>query len=216
MVNVNTRHCSHDSCMKKPYFNVEGSKTAVYCRQHADDGMVDVLSKRCSQDSCTKQPGFNFVGSRTSAFCKQHAEDGMVNVRTRRLSDVSRRTMRVLGVASNVETSAGIMLDTDLLDDSKFRVRKRSMCARDGKQPPRSPGHCHLKGGVVENAQMGLSNEVSHTLSSHTFRSEVADDTGGAAVKKTGHVTSEVLAPFLDDHHAGEAIKTKMEVVVLL
>ena len=65
---------------------MEGSKTAVYCRQHADDGMVDVCKKRCSHDSCTKVPTFNFQGSRTSAYCKQHAEDGMVDITNKHCS----------------------------------------------------------------------------------------------------------------------------------
>ena len=42
MVHVPARRCSHDSCTKRPSFNVEGSKTAVYCKQHAEDGMVNI------------------------------------------------------------------------------------------------------------------------------------------------------------------------------
>ncbi|CAN0505601.1 unnamed protein product, partial [Laminaria digitata] len=69
--------CSYDDCTTQPSFNVEGCKTAVYCRQHARGGMVNVYSRRCSHDSCTRQPSFNVEG-KTAAFCKQHAEHGMV------------------------------------------------------------------------------------------------------------------------------------------
>ena len=89
MVDVFRKRCSHDACTKIPCFNVEGSRTPAYCKQHAKDGMVDITNKRCSHDSCTRRPSFNAEGSRTAAFCKRHAEDGMVNVRTRHCSHVS-------------------------------------------------------------------------------------------------------------------------------
>ena len=80
------RRCVHPQCMKFASYNLEGSKTAVFCKQHSEDGMVNVISLRCSHVSCTRQPSFNAEGSRTAAFCKQHAEDGMVNIRITRCS----------------------------------------------------------------------------------------------------------------------------------
>lgn len=64
MVDVHNRHWSHDARMVRPNFNIEGSKTDVYCNQHADDGMVNVIGKRCSHDSCSKAPSFNGESSR--------------------------------------------------------------------------------------------------------------------------------------------------------
>ena len=61
-------------------------KIAAYCRQHAEDGMLDVRSKRCSYKSCTTWPSFNVKGSKTGAYCRQHAEDGMVDVSNKRCS----------------------------------------------------------------------------------------------------------------------------------
>ena len=86
MVDVRSkrRTCAHDNCARLPKFNREGSKTAAYCKQHAEDGMVDVCHKRCSHDSCTKHPVFNVEGSKVAVYCKQHAGDGMVNVLSRR------------------------------------------------------------------------------------------------------------------------------------
>ena len=85
-MDVRSRRCSHDSCTKRPSFNVEGSKTAVYCRQHAMDGMVYVHSRCWLHDSCTKHPGFNVAGSKTAAYFKQDAMDGMVKGKSRRSS----------------------------------------------------------------------------------------------------------------------------------
>ena len=48
MVNVrNIRSCSYATCTKIPSFNVEASETPSYCKQHADDDMVDVVRRRC-------------------------------------------------------------------------------------------------------------------------------------------------------------------------
>ena len=80
MVVVVSRRCAHDFCATRPTYNVQGSKTAAYCKPHAVDGMVDVVNKRCSHDSCGRRPTFNVEGSRTAVYCKQHATDGMVSI----------------------------------------------------------------------------------------------------------------------------------------
>ena len=41
MVNVSSKRCLHDSCMKRPTFNGNGSKSALYCRSHAGDCVVN-------------------------------------------------------------------------------------------------------------------------------------------------------------------------------
>ncbi|CAN0468805.1 unnamed protein product, partial [Scytosiphon promiscuus] len=35
------RQCSHNTCKKESSFNFEGSKTPLYCKQHAEAGMVN-------------------------------------------------------------------------------------------------------------------------------------------------------------------------------
>ena len=192
MVDVPRKRCSHDFCTMKPSFCMEGSRTALYCKQHAGDHMVDVVNKRCSHNSCTKFPSFNVEGKKTAAFCKKHAQNGMVNVRTKRLLTISRRAVHGRGVLHNVETSASTMLNTDLMDKSRIHVRKRSRCTR---QPPHPFGHVPLKRGLVEPAGMVPSIDVSPDLSSRAFRSEVTDDTCGTAAKQTRHKVPEVLAP---------------------
>ena len=42
MVDVSSKRCAHATCTRRPSFNVLGSKISVYCKQHAQDGMVDV------------------------------------------------------------------------------------------------------------------------------------------------------------------------------
>ena len=53
----------------------------MYCKQHADSGMVNVNSERCAHDPCMRRPYYNFVGAKEPVYCKQHAEESMVNVK---------------------------------------------------------------------------------------------------------------------------------------
>ena len=53
----------------------------AYCKQHAEDGMVDIRSKHCSHPTCMAAPSFNVAACPTPFYCRQHAEDGMVIVR---------------------------------------------------------------------------------------------------------------------------------------
>ncbi|CAM9580575.1 unnamed protein product [Laminaria digitata] len=85
MVNIRHNDCSHGTCRRPSAYGVESSQAAVFCKQHAEDGMVLISRKRCSRDMCAKGSSFNFEDSKMPAFCMDHAEDGMVDVR-RKLS----------------------------------------------------------------------------------------------------------------------------------
>ena len=215
MTSTCSTRCLHATCTKTAYSNVEGSKKAVYCKQHGGDHMVDVLSKSCLHDDCTKKPPFNVEGTKTAAFCKQHAEDGMINVRTTRLLTHSRRVVPGRGVLNNVEISASATVNAVLLDDSMIHVRKRSRFTLDGNQRPYSLCHGPLKRGGVEPAGMSSRNDASHDLSSRTVSGEHTVDTVGTTANQPRHITSEVLPHFLGEHHSREAIKMEMELVVL-
>ena len=196
----------------RPHFNVEGGRTSLYCKEHAGDHMLNVVSKRCSHNFCTKFPSFNVECEKVAAFCKQRAEDGVVDVRARSSLPFPGRTVPARGVKNIVNKSASTMLDSDLLDDSNIHDRKR----RCTKQPHHSLGHGPLKGELDEHAGIGSSIEVSPSFSSRAFRSEVTDKTVGTAAKQTRTKVPEVLPPYRDEHHTEVAIKTDMELVVVL
>ena len=120
---------------------------------------------------------------------------------------------------NNVETSAITTPSTEWLDDSRIHVRKRTRSTLDGKKTPHSFGHGPRRGRVVVNARRSSSNELSHALSSRTFRDEVTDDTVVKAAKQAGHMMSGGLTKLQDREHSdkfGDAIKTEMELFVLL
>ena len=158
MVNIRSLRCSHDSCATRATFNVEGSKTAAYCRQHAGDNMVDVRNKRCSHDSCTRGPCFNFEGSKKGAFCSQHAETGMVDVRNKRCSHSSCAKRPAWGVGTDGTATSCSRHKSDLVGSPviNFEATCKVACCKnktrwglDGKQPTHCLYHGPLQDGLV-------------------------------------------------------------------
>ena len=72
--------CQEAGCTTRPNYNHTGSKHAVFCGKHKEDGMVDVKSKVCEFDGCKTRPTYNHTGSKHALFCVKHKEDGMVDV----------------------------------------------------------------------------------------------------------------------------------------
>lgn len=124
-VDISSKPCSHDSCTKYPSFNIESSRTAMYCKQHAKDGMVDVHSKRCLHDSCTKQPTCNVDGSKRSVYCKEHSKD-VVNVRDKRCSHYS----CLKRPCFNTEGSKTAMYCKEHAEDGMLEVNSKQ-CSHD-------------------------------------------------------------------------------------
>lgn len=81
------KRCSHDSCIRRAIFDVEGRKKAAYCKQHAGYGMVHLLKRRCKHDSCSPSPSYNEEETKTGTYCRQHAADGMLDVSSKRYTD---------------------------------------------------------------------------------------------------------------------------------
>lgn len=81
--------CAGENCNKFPSFGIAGSGSggAVYCFQHAEDGMVNVVSKQCEDANCQRQPTFGMPGTKIANFCAKHKEEGMINVRVKRCAE---------------------------------------------------------------------------------------------------------------------------------
>jgi len=40
MINVKSKHCNHEGCVKRPNFNLPTEKDGKYCFKHKSDGMT--------------------------------------------------------------------------------------------------------------------------------------------------------------------------------
>ena len=121
MVDVCTRRCSQGSCTTIPTFNFVGSKTAVYCRQHSEAGMVNVhKTKRCSHDSCSRRAAWGVLTDAVAKVCYRHK------------SDIVGRPVFNLRAECKIKG-----------------CRKLSRWGLDGKQPTHCPDHGPLRDDLV-------------------------------------------------------------------
>ena len=167
MVNVQEKRCSHGTCARRAYFNVEGNKTRAYCQEHAKDGMVNVRRKTCANATCSVQPTFNVEGNKSAVYCRKHAEDGMVNVCTRRCSHDSCNKKPSWGVlADGVGTACaehkGNVVDSPMINmRAPCKVvgcRKRSTWGMSEKQPSHCRDHGPLEDGLVPTLTTNRAN----------------------------------------------------------
>lgn len=106
MVDIGSKRRAHEGCSVHPTFGMEGSKMAMYCRNHAKDGMADVShsfalegqnaallcrqdgkdgvvnlsGQLCAPDSCSKSTAFRAETTKAALYCLQNTEDIVVDV----------------------------------------------------------------------------------------------------------------------------------------
>lgn len=146
----------------------------AYCKQHAEDGMVNVRSRRCVHDSCARTPYYNVEGRKVAAYCKHHATDGMVNVRDRRCShDPCNRAPRwgapKDGVATVCSSHKRDFQDGNFIN---FAARCRvAGCIRiskwglHGQQPTHCPQHGPAEAGLVCTLKTPVGGRVRRSPS---------------------------------------------------
>jgi hypothetical protein len=67
-------------CLIQPVFNIRGSKTGIYCKNHADHTtMIDVVSPSCEHPKCETRAGFNECGDSGKKFCEPHIPKTDIN-----------------------------------------------------------------------------------------------------------------------------------------
>ncbi|CAM9333960.1 unnamed protein product [Scytosiphon promiscuus] len=136
MVDVRSKRCGHRGCTTRPsYATDDGSRTPVFCRRHAEQGMVDVRSKRCAHHGCTTRPSYaTDDGSRTPVFCRGHAREGMVDVRSKRCGH---RGCTTLPSYATDDGSTTPMFCCHHAREGMVNVgsRRRGNCEQQAKQP---------------------------------------------------------------------------------
>ena len=72
--------CQYGDCEKTPSYNYVGKTKRLYCKLHAELGMVNVKNPRCKHPECKIKPCYNKEGERKGLYCKEHATPDMVDV----------------------------------------------------------------------------------------------------------------------------------------
>ena len=222
MVNVYSKRCLHDSCIKCPSFNIRGSKTAVYCKQHAQDGMVNVCSKRCLHDSCMKRPTFNVKGSKTALYCRSHAADGLVNREVLSLEGLSTTGPKLTNASVTTRTrytKVSLYAATNTSNSSAAVVdfRKRSMVDLDRVEPPLCSDHLTFQCREVRtNTGVDPRKDDTYAPSFIALPRLLDDDTVRTVTHQSNNGLASPLTALPDKNQPGHYIKTEMEVAVLM
>ena len=190
MVDVISKRCLYDLCTVRPSFNHVGSKSPAFCKQHAEDGMVNVRGNFCLQKSCTKRPTFNVFGSKKPVYCKQHAPTGWKDVRHRRCSHDFCTMFPRWGLPTDGSPSVCARHKSDLtagpVIDFKATCKvagcqRESRWGLDGKQPTHCPGHGRLEEGLV------------HTVGADVRKPKTCSSSYGSLQGSSFHVKAECL-----------------------
>ena len=154
--------------MKGAYFNIYGSKTPAYCKQHAAKGMIDICAKLSLIGSCEA------VGA---ARCVPTDGEPTVSVGVKREKES----------LENLLTS----VSTDALCGTTGPL-ERSTCGINGKRPTHSNYDSAIQGGlVVQSAavEVAFGKEGSRSSSSLGPGTHLNDNIsdggdGGTGVKR--------------------------------
>jgi hypothetical protein len=87
MIDVKSKRCLEDGCIKHPSFNISNETKGLYCYEHKKENMIDVKSKRCAEDKCMKRPIFNIPNMLNALYCSQHKKENMVDVKSKRCAE---------------------------------------------------------------------------------------------------------------------------------
>jgi hypothetical protein len=78
------RKCQHEGCKKRPAYNYDGQKPALYCNSHKLISMVDVSHKKCQHVGCITIPVYNYDGQKQALYCYDHKLPDMLDIRSKR------------------------------------------------------------------------------------------------------------------------------------
>ena len=97
MVNVISKRCAHDGCVKSSAFNAPDQTRGAFCAVHKLAAMVNVISKRCAHYGCVSRPSFNAPDQTSPVYCGAHKLEGMMSVTVRKCQAPSCRALATYG-----------------------------------------------------------------------------------------------------------------------
>ena len=84
-INIYDKTCAIDTCTKRPIFNLQGEKKALYCKSHKTEEMVDVKNLKCLE--CNKRATYSLIGTK-GMYCAEHAQPDMVFVYKKNCNEI--------------------------------------------------------------------------------------------------------------------------------
>ena len=84
MIDIKSKRCIHNNCMKIPNFNIPTETKALYCFEHKLENMIDIKHKRCIHDNCMKRPNFNIPTETKALYCFEHKLENMIDIKSKK------------------------------------------------------------------------------------------------------------------------------------
>jgi hypothetical protein len=84
MIDIKSKRCIEQNCMKIPNFNLRSETKALYCFEHKKENMIDIKNKRCIEPNCMKQPVYNLPTETKALYCNFHKKENMIDIKSKR------------------------------------------------------------------------------------------------------------------------------------
>jgi len=72
-------YCVFNGCGKRSGYSYAG-QSALYCKSHKLEGMIDVIHKKCEFSGCETRACYNYIGMKSGVYCKRHKLENMEDV----------------------------------------------------------------------------------------------------------------------------------------
>ena len=82
MCRIGKNVCIEKGCDIVCTLNFIGEKRALYCKNHAKDGMISFIG-RCIFEGCNTRASFNTRGVKSPLYCYEHKQTEMIDVRSK-------------------------------------------------------------------------------------------------------------------------------------
>jgi hypothetical protein len=79
MIDIKSKRCSYENCLKRPSFNLATEKIAIYCSEHQKENMINIKKNKCQSSKCKETPLYGLPEKRIQ-FCYKHKQPNMINL----------------------------------------------------------------------------------------------------------------------------------------
>lgn len=77
--------CEKENCTKKASYNLKGTKTVLYCKDHILKDMIYINETDfCIFEGCTTLANCNYPEQKESVYCAKHRLEGMIDIKSKR------------------------------------------------------------------------------------------------------------------------------------
>ncbi len=95
------KNCMYNECKTLATFGIEGTKQALFCKQHKLHIHVDVLNKFCLEPNCGILSTYGIEGTGIPLYCNKHKLYGYVDVKHKTCLEPNCKTQPSYGIEGN-------------------------------------------------------------------------------------------------------------------